>query len=81
VRLSNWQEDKDVVSGILPTGIRFGPDGALYAADWINGWGTKNYGRVWKVDVTDDKNDLKAERVENKTFDATGLYFTVRSRT
>jgi putative heme-binding domain-containing protein len=59
-------EDKDVVSGILPTGIKFGPDGALYVADWINGWGTKNYGRVWKLDVTDEKNDLKAERAETK---------------
>jgi putative heme-binding domain-containing protein len=59
-------QDKDVVSGILPTGIKFGPDGALYVADWINGWGTKNYGRVWKLDVTDDKNDLKTERTETK---------------
>lgn len=59
-------EDIDVVSGILPTGIRFGPDGALYIADWINGWGTKNYGRIWKLDVTDDTNDLKAERIETE---------------
>ncbi len=59
-------EDIDVVSGILPTGIRFGPDGALYVADWINGWGTKNYGRVWKLDVSDDKNDLKEARAETK---------------
>lgn len=59
-------EDKDVVNGILPTGIRFGPDGALYVADWINGWGTKNYGRVWKLDVSEDKNDLKEVRLETK---------------
>ncbi|MEO8473598.1 MAG: HEAT repeat domain-containing protein [Chryseolinea sp.] len=57
-------KDVDMVSGILPTGIRFGPDGALYVADWVNGWGTKNYGRVWKVDVSADKNDLKTERAE-----------------
>lgn len=50
--------------GVLPTGIRFGPDGALYAADWINGWSTKNYGRVWRLDVTDDQNDLASERAE-----------------
>ncbi len=56
--------EKDVLSGILPTGIKFGPDGALYVADWINGWGTKNYGRVWKVDVNGDKNDLEAQRKE-----------------
>ncbi|WP_273216234.1 PVC-type heme-binding CxxCH protein [Runella zeae] len=58
--------EKDVVSGILPTGIKFGPDGALYVADWINGWDTKNYGRVWKMDVTSNKNDLAAIRQETK---------------
>lgn len=36
--------------GLLPTGIDFGPDGSLYVADWINGWGNKNYGRIWKLD-------------------------------
>ncbi|MDZ7879126.1 MAG: HEAT repeat domain-containing protein [Saprospiraceae bacterium] len=58
--------EKDIVSGILPTGIKFGPDGAMYLADWINGWGTKDYGRVWKLDVTSDKNDLAAQRVETQ---------------
>ncbi|CAG5069870.1 hypothetical protein DYBT9623_02607 [Dyadobacter sp. CECT 9623] len=58
--------EKNILSGILPTGIRFGPDGALYVADWINGWDTKNYGRVWKLDVTEEKNDLKALRAETK---------------
>jgi quinoprotein glucose dehydrogenase len=58
--------EKDILSGVLPTGIQFGPDGALYIADWINGWDTKNYGRVWKLDVTKDKNDLEAVRLETK---------------
>jgi quinoprotein glucose dehydrogenase len=58
--------EKDIVSGILPTGIQFGPDGALYVADWINGWGTKDYGRVWKLDVTKEKNDLAAARLETQ---------------
>ena len=60
------RDEKKVVSGILPTGIRFGPDGALYVADWVNGWNTKNYGRVWKLDVTSDKNDLAEVRAETK---------------
>jgi putative membrane-bound dehydrogenase-like protein len=59
------QEEK-VINGILPTGIRFGPDGALYMADWINGWDTKNYGRVWKMDVDATENDLKNEREKTK---------------
>ncbi|MCE7065401.1 HEAT repeat domain-containing protein [Dyadobacter sp. CY326] len=58
--------EKNILNGILPTGIRFGPDGALYVADWINGWDTKNYGRVWKLDVTDEKNDLKELRAITK---------------
>ncbi len=58
--------EKNILTGLLPTGIRFGPDGALYVADWINGWDTKNYGRVWKLDVSADKNDLKDLRTETK---------------
>jgi putative membrane-bound dehydrogenase-like protein len=60
------ESDQKLTTGILPTGIRFGTDGALYAADWVNGWDTKNYGRIWKIDVADTKNDLEAERKETK---------------
>ena len=42
---------REVVSGLLPTGMDFGSDGSLYFADWINGWGKKDAGRVWKLDV------------------------------
>jgi quinoprotein glucose dehydrogenase len=44
-------ETKKVLGGVLATGIDFGPDGAMYLADWIDGWGTKDHGRVWKMDV------------------------------
>ncbi len=56
----------EVARGILPTGIQFGPDGALYVADWVTGWNTKDYGRVWKLDVTQETNDLAAVRQETK---------------
>ena len=58
--------DIDMLSGVLPTGIKFGPDGAMYIADWVTGWNTKNYGRVWKLDVASDKNDLEKERQETE---------------
>ena len=58
--------DQSILSGVLPTGIRFGPDGALYVADWINGWNTKNYGRVWKLDVTKNDSDLAEQRQETE---------------
>jgi putative heme-binding domain-containing protein len=44
-------EDKSVESGILATGVKFGPDGALYVADWVEGWDPKDRGRIWKIDV------------------------------
>lgn len=58
--------DESILTGVLPTGIDFGPDGALYLADWVNGWGSKDYGRVWKLDVTESTNDLAQERLETQ---------------
>lgn len=57
-------ENKLLVGGILPTGLDFGPDGALYIADWIDGWGTHDYGRIWKLD--DKRGGSFAERQQTK---------------
>ena len=58
-------KSKLVVGGILPTGLDFGPDGALYVADWIDGWGTHDYGRIWKLD---DKRGVNlGDRQQTKT--------------
>ncbi|MEM1359397.1 MAG: HEAT repeat domain-containing protein, partial [Bacteroidota bacterium] len=40
-----------IVVGLLPTGMDFGADGALYFGDWLNGWAPKREGRIWKLDV------------------------------
>ncbi|KAA2216462.1 HEAT repeat domain-containing protein [Maribacter flavus] len=58
--------DQSILTGVLPTGIAFGPDGALYLADWINGWGSKDFGRVWKLDVTEAENDLEQQRLQTQ---------------
>jgi hypothetical protein len=54
-----FDRSKMILNGILATGMDFGPDGALYFGDWIDGWGTKDYGRIWKMDV---KNPNSAKR-------------------
>ncbi|MBX2896336.1 MAG: HEAT repeat domain-containing protein [Cyclobacteriaceae bacterium] len=54
-------ESKMILSGVLATGIDFGPDGAMYMGDWIEGWGTKDYGRIWKLDVNNPDRVLRAE--------------------
>ena len=46
-------KSKKILGNVLATGLDFGPDGAMYVADWINGWDTKDYGRVWKLDDKD----------------------------
>jgi quinoprotein glucose dehydrogenase len=58
-------EHKQILSGILATGIDFAPDGALYVADWIEGWGTKDFGRIWKLDVAEGVD--QQQRQQTKT--------------
>jgi len=54
-------ESKMILRGVLATGIDFGPDGAMYLADWIDGWDTKDYGRVWKLDVVGGMNEQRKQ--------------------
>ena len=54
-----------LVEGLLPTGLDFSADGALYFGDWIDGWGTKDAGRIWKLDIPNEVNS--AIRQETKS--------------
>jgi putative heme-binding domain-containing protein len=65
---ASFELDTDIriLNGVLATGIQFAPDGSLFLADWINGWGTKNSGRIWKLDVSKAENDLEAKRKETE---------------
>lgn len=57
--------DKNIFRGVLATGLDFGPDGAMYLSDWIEGWGLKQKGRVWKLDTPDTAGN--AIRKETQT--------------
>jgi len=50
------QKEQRILSGILPTAIRFTPEGSMLVADWLNGWGTKSQGRIWKFDTKNPDN-------------------------
>ena len=56
--------DRVAVSGVLTVGLGFGPDGALYMADWIDGWDSKGAGRIWKLDAAEPDDDLLARTRE-----------------
>jgi len=57
-------ETSKILGGVLATGLDFGPDGSLFVADWIDGWGTKDRGRVWKLD--DKEGNSWEERATTK---------------
>jgi quinoprotein glucose dehydrogenase len=63
------------VWSVLATDCDFGPDGAFYLSDWVDGWGQTGKGRIYKVgnaerakadDVVVVKN-LLAEGMEKRT--------------
>ncbi len=55
-------ETQPIMKGVLATGMDIGPDGALYFTDWIDGWGTKDKGRIWKLDTPSTKgSDIRKE--------------------
>ena len=57
-------ESKKILGGVLPTGLDFAPDGALYVADWIDGWNPREYGRIWKLDVISGAAQPQREQIK-----------------
>ena len=42
-------ESEEFLWGILATDVDFGPDGALYVSDWVQGWELTGKGRIYKL--------------------------------
>ncbi|MGF1580440.1 MAG: PVC-type heme-binding CxxCH protein [Gemmataceae bacterium] len=60
-----------LISRVLVTDGAFGPDGAFYLSDWINGWGMPGKGRIYKLYDRKRLND--PEVVEVKKLLAEGM--------
>ncbi len=61
--------DQNVLRGVQATGLDFGPEGALYMGDWVDGWHTNGTGRIWKMDTEDAPGELRRETAELLTAD------------
>ncbi|WP_234567830.1 HEAT repeat domain-containing protein [Rhodohalobacter sp. 614A] len=59
------ETDQEVLTGILAVGLDFGPDGALYMTDWIEGWGQNEEGRIWKLDAAGQSNSAIRREVKD----------------
>ena len=44
---------EEAIWRVLATDVDFGPDGAIYLTDWVNGWGGEGKGRIYKFAATD----------------------------
>jgi quinoprotein glucose dehydrogenase len=53
-------DERSIPGGRSNTGIAFGPDGALYVTDWMNG--PSERGRIWKIDSTEGKDNPDRKR-------------------
>jgi quinoprotein glucose dehydrogenase len=40
---------EETIWNVLATDVEFGPDGAIWLSDWINGWNGEGKGRLYKV--------------------------------
>ncbi|MBM3977510.1 MAG: hypothetical protein FJ299_11030, partial [Planctomycetes bacterium] len=57
-------EQQEFSTGILATDCEFGPDGALYVSDWVEGWRTTGKGRIWRIARKDLASDARAAEVK-----------------
>ncbi len=42
-------DSEQFVWGVLATDVDFGPDGALYVSDWVEGWNLTGKGRIYRI--------------------------------
>ena len=60
------ESDREVMRGILATGLDIGPDGALYFADWMEGWELKQEGRIWRMDTPGGAESALRQDTQNR---------------
>ena len=53
------EKEVDLVGGIVPTGMAFTPNGSLFINDWKDSYDKKTEGRIWVLDVKDQKHPLR----------------------
>ncbi len=55
-------EDADPIWNVLATDVAFGPDGALYVSDWVDGWDGLGKGRIYRLtDPTHNQSETVLE--------------------
>jgi quinoprotein glucose dehydrogenase len=63
---ATYEDEKLLLRGVLAIGMRFGAEGALYLTDWINGWDSKDQGRIWKLDTPSTVGSAARKEVQTE---------------
>ena len=57
-------DEEETFKNVLATDVEFGPDGAVWVSDWVQGWNGEGKGRIWRFVPTEpqttDNGDLAA---------------------
>jgi len=41
-------DEEETFTNVLATDVEFGPDGAVWVSDWVQGWNGEGKGRIWR---------------------------------
>lgn len=55
------EEMKEMITGVLPTDVTFGPDNRIYITDWVSGWEPHGKGRIYAITPPGQNTDANAE--------------------
>lgn len=56
-------EKEKLLWNCWPTDVDFGPDGALYVLDWVQGWAPPGQGRIYRLTANAERGTRNAEQV------------------
>ncbi len=57
-------DNEQLIWSVLATDVMFGPDGAIWISDWVNGWNGEGKGRVYRVLDPDPAQQAAAKQVQ-----------------
>jgi quinoprotein glucose dehydrogenase len=48
-------DEEETFKNVLATDVEFGPDGAVWVSDWVQGWNGEGKGRIWRFTPTEPR--------------------------
>ena len=48
-------DEEETFKNVLATDVEFGPDGAVWVSDWVQGWNGEGKGRIWRFTPSEPK--------------------------